>query len=650
MPASEEVTRRLWEDHMAGRPIDPSPLKPYIRRSWQISKNCGVDPFTTLAPRILSAKDLAALRAKHETLLQAVDPVMRMVEVSIRNTGFIATLTVAPGYLLEVVGDSSVMPVAERGFNVAGAVRTLETVGTSALTLSILEKAPVQVEGHEHYNRTFHNWTCSSAPIFDIENNAVASLTISGHIRGKQEHTFAMVKAACEGISTRLREIFLLREQQRLNSMLNSIHNSLPDAVFSLNNNLKVTHANRHACLLLQAEEALSGRGLAQMVPPEDQEEIRSILHSGKPAGADVRFLINGQEVKHPCRFMPIHGDDGKTLGTTVIIAPEDAGLDAPRRGNGNYAKYDFKDILGASPAMKRQIDLARRAGNSGARILLTGESGTGKELFAQAIHNNSRERKGPFVAVSCAAIPKDLIESELFGYVGGAFTGAREKGLPGKFELASGGTLFLDEINSLPWELQGKLLRVLQQGEITRIGGSQPLPVSVRVITASNINLREAAQRGEFREDLHYRINVVEIAIPPLRDRKEDIPILTGHTMRRLCRETRLPFAGISPEATLALHNYDWPGNVRELENVCELALLMANGEHISPDHLPAHIAGSIPPAPAPASLSHTTTQAIKQALDRHNNNLTRAAASLGIARTTLYRQMKKHGLMEII
>ncbi len=638
-----------WDDFVHGRNVDESCIKSHVLRSWRLSREHRVDPFSCIRPQILSPKELKALRAEHKELLAAADPVLRMVEVSIRNTGFIATLTVMPGYLLEVVGDDKVLPLAERGFNVAGAIRTVEAVGTSALVLSILEGTALQVTGPEHYNRTFHHWACSSAPICDNEDRPFASLTISGHVARQQEHTFALVKAAAEAIGTRLREGRLLKEQQLLSSMLAAVYESLPDAVISAGTDGVVSQANARARRLLGAGAALVGRNMGELVAAQSRGEIREILSRGQPGTADIALPGPAGTERHMCRFVPVRGPgNGGALGMTFIVPPRSTMLDIARRVGGNYARFEFGDIKGTSPGLRVQIDLARRAAGTGARILLTGESGTGKELFAQAVHNASSVRGGPFVAVSCAAIPRELLESELFGYVGGAFTGAREKGMVGKFELAANGTLFLDEINSLPLELQAKLLRVLQQREVVRIGDSRPVPVSARVIAATNVDLVGAVAAGAFREDLYYRLNVVEITIPPLRERKEDIPLLARHILGRLSAEAHLPLPDIAPEAMAALTAYGWPGNVRELDNVCERALLMSGGGQITPGHLSPHIAGeAAKSAPqAVGSLDEGVRRLILSAIGTHKGNLSRAARELGIARSTLYRNMRKLGI----
>jgi DNA-binding NtrC family response regulator len=252
--------------------------------------------------------------------------------------------------------------------------------------------------------------------------------------------------------------------------------------------------------------------------------------------------------------------------------------------------RYSFSQIIGHSEAMHEVFDAIRRVSDSTATVILRGESGTGKELVAKAIHYNSSRHDGPFISVNCAALPESLIEAELFGHEKGAFTGALAT-VEGRFERANGGTLFLDEVGAVGPPLQSKLLRVLEDREVTRLGGKRGIKVDIRLITATNENLEEAVALGRFREDLYYRINVVPIFLPPLRDRREDIPLLIEHFIHRFCREHGVKNKRIDREAILYLSDYNWKGNVRELENLMQRLVLMTDGEDINTSHLPPHI-----------------------------------------------------------
>ncbi|HEY8347822.1 MAG TPA: sigma 54-interacting transcriptional regulator [Symbiobacteriaceae bacterium] len=318
-------------------------------------------------------------------------------------------------------------------------------------------------------------------------------------------------------------------------------------------------------------------------------------------------------------------------------------------------SKYTFDEIVAESPLMKQAVEQAMRAAETPATVLLRGESGTGKELFAHAIHNASSRRHGQFIRVNCAAIPDTLLESELFGYAEGAFTGARKGGKRGLFEEASGGTLFLDEIGEISLSLQAKLLRVLQEKEIIRVGDTRPIAVNTRVIAATNANLEEMIAQGRFREDLYYRLNVVPIHIPPLRHRLEDLPALVAVITAKLNEEYGRNVRGVAPDAMAILRSYHWPGNVRELENILGRAMIaMAMTDTI----IEARFLPPLPSTPPPKgpelpvgtlqeAVAAAEQAALRRALEASGGNKTEAARLLGIAPRTLYYKLKRYGML---
>ncbi len=314
--------------------------------------------------------------------------------------------------------------------------------------------------------------------------------------------------------------------------------------------------------------------------------------------------------------------------------------------------RYTFDSIIGESPALRRLKAVALKAAKTRYPVLITGESGTGKDLFAQAIHNASARRSYPFVKINCAAIPKDLLESELFGYEKGAFTGASPTGKPGKFELAHRGTVFLDEIGDMPLEMQAKLLRVLEDKEFERIGGTRVIRSDFRLIAATNQDLNSLISVGKFRKDLFYRLNVISLHLPPLKERREDIIPLARYFLRGAARDSGLMDIYMDKDFENAIHAYDWPGNVRELINVIEGAVASLEGDHLKLSHLPLHIGprDAIPTQLTAKGLKQAQweaeKQAIMQALRLSCYNKAKAARILGIHRTLLYKKMKKHGI----
>ncbi|MGE5395928.1 MAG: sigma 54-interacting transcriptional regulator [Chitinophagales bacterium] len=318
-------------------------------------------------------------------------------------------------------------------------------------------------------------------------------------------------------------------------------------------------------------------------------------------------------------------------------------------------ARWQFKDLVGQSGEFSLIKSMAQQLSNTKSTILITGESGTGKELFAQAIHNNSHW-KGPFVRVNCAALPENLLESELFGYEEGAFTGAKKGGKPGKFELAKGGTIFLDEIGDMPLTMQTKLLSVLQERSVERVGGTMPISIQVRVIAATNRDLDRMVANREFREDLYYRLNVVRLNIPPLRKRKEDIPLLIEDLIARINNRLKTNVLGISESALNLLCNYSWPGNIRELENLLERAMNLAalkRDKSLGYEHFPSLFNSSKEENPVEAVVDHLgkaverlEKATIEQVLEKTCNNKTQAAKLLGLNKSVLYRKMKKYNI----
>jgi transcriptional regulator with PAS, ATPase and Fis domain len=367
------------------------------------------------------------------------------------------------------------------------------------------------------------------------------------------------------------------------------------------------------------------------------------------------------------------------TDGFVMILRSIERVQKLVHRMTGARARLTFANVIGESPTLKEALRLARLAANSNSTVLLRGETGTGKEIFAQSIHNSSARADGPFVAINCAAIPRELINTELFGYEGGSFTGADRQGRSGKFEQAHGGTLFLDEIGDMPLDLQTTLLRAIETRTIVRIGGQRVIQADVRIVAATHKDLREEARLGNFRSDLYYRLNVLTINIPALRERADDLPLLVQHFLHRQSRALGRLFT-ITPEAMEALPQYNWPGNVRELENMLERVTYLMPKNIITVGDLPIDLQQmhedaeeskhqardraaqngenqqgkeqmALVTGKSRALKEHSKNaemQAVIQAWDASNGHVSRAAAILGISRTTMWRKMVKYGLAE--
>lgn len=426
---------------------------------------------------------------------------------------------------------------------------------------------------------------------------------------------------------------------------------------------------NKYAEMLnINVKEAI-GRNVKTVIP---QTRMHIVTETGQEEIGSVH-MINGS-IPVICNRMPIK-KDGKTIGaialTTFRRLDEVNGLIEKinllnleisqyksELGRLRGAKYSLEQIIGSSPQMLKAKKLLQKVAPSKLTVLITGETGTGKELFSHAVHQLSPRYHKPFIRLNCAAIPTELLESELFGYEEGAFTGAKKGGKRGKFELANGGTLLLDEINELPLHLQSKLLRVIQEKEIERIGGLKPIELDVRLICSTNKDIRELVQKGLFREDLYYRVNVVEINIPPLRERIEEISELTRHFITKINRDHGLNITNISSSVMQLFCKYNWPGNIRELEHVLERAAIisvsglldMEHFEYLRPrivEILNDRVNKSLDSASLEKVKDLAEKQAIIQALKRTNGNKTLAAKELNIHRTVLYSKMKRYGIV---
>lgn len=321
--------------------------------------------------------------------------------------------------------------------------------------------------------------------------------------------------------------------------------------------------------------------------------------------------------------------------------------------GKERKAKYSLDNIVGESRELNKVKAIVKKVANTSSNVLIIGESGTGKELFAHAIHNASKRCLGPFVKVNCSAIPSELLEAEFFGYEEGAFTGAKKGGKKGKFELANGGTIFLDEIGDMPLNMQAKILRVIQEKEIEKIGGNTLRELNVRIVAATNKNLEDAVKEGKFRSDLYYRLNVIKIVLPLLKERKDDIPLLANSLRIKVANRLGIYVEGFSKEAMECLVNYDWPGNIRELENVIERAINLLDSDiEIKTQHLPDRIANykvknyAVYGKGLKEIVSNVEKEIIIEYLDKNNWNKNKVAKLLGISRTNLYKKIEEYGL----
>jgi transcriptional regulator with PAS, ATPase and Fis domain len=628
---------QAWLDCLNGRTGRPAGVRQVIWDSWLRSVNAGLDPDDGQY-RFVASNVLTATLVANRALIAAAAEVMRGL-LAYNPRGHI-NLTDAEGTTLYFCG-LDLTPVGSR---------LLESVqGTNCTGLALAEDRLVYVLAEENFGtglrrRRMH---CAAAPIKDAQGRTLAMLTLTAEPGWFHFHTLGTVQAAAEAVSRQMALQTLLEEQQTVLEVLN-------EGLVVLDERGCIKALNRYARQLFRVGLDLLGSPFQRLGQSELTDEI--LLRGGEGQQYEgIRDL--------DCTF-ELH--DRTHLACLVSVCPLEQGgrivslrenrriREITRRIIGTQASYTFDTILGSSRAIQDALHLGRIASRSDSTTLILGESGTGKELFAQAIHNASDRCSGPFVAVNCGAIPRDLVQSELFGHVEGAFTGSARGGSAGKFELADGGTIFLDEIGDMSFDAQVSLLRVLQEGEVTRVGAKKSQQVNVRIIAATHRNLSQAVAEGAFREDLYYRLNVLNLTVPPLRMRQEDVPLLARHFLSRCARSLRKSVQDISPEALDILSAYHWPGNVRELENTIERATNLAVTELIQPGDLPLEIKqklrqsapGSVPEPRAALDLGAHEMNAIIAALRDTRGNIRLAARQLNVSRGGLYNKMNRFGL----
>lgn len=457
---------------------------------------------------------------------------------------------------------------------------------------------------------------------------------------------------------------------QKLHNELTNVFDTMSDGVIVLNKEGQVSQFNPAAQQITGFYgDTLLGLHVVDLFSGKAPKTI-NLLNTGQPF-SDTEILLDGAygHIHGMCSGKPIFDENQQVTGATIILRPIAQVQKLVNSFSGAQASFTFASIIGEDKQLKKAIHLAKMAGENASTVLLQAESGTGKEVFAQAIHNSSLRSNGPFVAINCAALPRELVGSELFGYVEGAFTGARRGGRAGKFELANHGTLLLDEIGDMPLEQQAVLLRAIQEKSILRVGGDTPIHVDVRIIAATNKDLLSLVEEGRFRADLYYRLNVVRITIPPLRERRGDIRLLFQHFVDEMSPKLGRTITEINPAVIQCLENYDWPGNIRELQNVVERILLVCEDGHITVDRLPREIVKMAvgysresldwethPPYDTLGPLTNRNTrklyamerekETIIAALDETGGNVSQASVLLGISRNTLYRKMKNFNI----
>jgi len=603
----------------------------------------------------LSTPDLTTLVEQNRMLYAHAIPAMETLYQQIVNTHNMVLLTDAHGVIVHSLGDADFLEKANRVALTAGVAWSEESKGTNAIGTAIAEKTPVTVHADQHFLAANHFLTCSAAPITDHRGNVVGVLDVSGDRRSYHKHTMALVRMSALMIENQMfaatfENAITLHFHARpefIGTLMEGIASFTPGGRFlAANRNALFQLGLSYPALQAHTFSALFGLPVSALFD-HYRTAAPSLLDLCMHDGVRVRGraelrLTNGMHVLTGASTPAQSAADNMPTAASAHTALPQA--KAARRLSG------LRYLNTGDPQLEQVIDKVNKVLGRDVPILIMGETGTGKELLAQAIHNDSPRAQGPFVAVNCASIPETLIESELFGYEEGAFTGARKKGATGKILQANGGTLFLDEIGDMPFSLQARLLRVLQERMVTPLGSGKPIPVNVELVCATNHNLRQRIAAGLFREDLYYRLNGLVVKLPPLRERTD----LECVVRNILAAETDGGRHRISDEVLRLFLRHKWPGNFRQLANLLRTATIMAgDDEEIGLRHMPDDFlddidatttaAPSVMPQPAAGGgkLEEMALSAILRSLDAHGGNVSAAARALGVSRNTIYRKL---------
>lgn len=645
-------TYENWQRFVNGNlAINNSIIPGYIMDSWVRCRRYGVNPGQATVHDALSGRELQECLERNESLIASSLPFMQNLYSFLQGSGFVISLCDRKGVLIMVTGDRSVITKVQRGNFVQGASWTEAEAGTNGVGTLLEVRRPLQIFAGQHYCKDYHRQTASSAPIFDPQGEFIGGIVMTGRYYKTTPHTLGMTVAAAQAIENELLMKKALMEIRLANSYQETVMSSIPEAMITINNKGFISTMNENAKRIFSHQfKNIKFQDIAEMFGHKNEQLFKLINQKKRVTDVEVRISTNNQVNDYTLTTNTIRTPEGEYVGKLIILNEIKRVKTLVNKMIGAKAKLSFDDICGASPKFLEIINQAYLASQSNSNALLLGKSGTGKDIISQAIHNASSRKHGPYLAINCAAIPRDLIASELFGYTEGAFTGSRRGGGQGKFELADGGTIFLDEIAEIPLELQAVLLRVIEDKSVTRIGGTQVRLVNVRIVAATNKNLSEEIEKGTFREDLYYRLNVFVIHMPSLNERLDDIPLLVDLFVARASKTMGKRIDKISNKVIESFINYPWPGNVRELQNTIERMMNFVKSNELTEDLIPKEIREYHLTLTAPSnfeSLEDVERQMLVSMLDKTITK-SQIAKKMRISRTTLYRKLEKYGLSQ--
>lgn len=639
-----------WKKFVSGNmSIDGSIVPGEVLDSWIRCKKLGVDPKSSIIAKKLSDDKLNELLEDNRSFIETSRPFIKNLYRFVSGSGFVVVLFDKNGYLLEIIGDKDIVQFIQKGYWVVGALWDEASVGNNGVGTLVELKRPIRIFGNQHYRRFYHNEAACSAPIFDPDGEFIGGISLTGRHYKVNLHTLGMAVAAAQAVENELKTNRALAEVQIANIYKEKVIASIPEALITTDNLGHITLINNHTRRIFSLNsDHVEGKHIRKVFGAKNHH-ISSLIEDNETlTDMEVQIFSGNSSSDYTLSCNPILSQTLKHLGKIIILMEIKRVKTLVNKMIGAKANFRFEDIFGQNHKFLKTIEQGRIVSRSRSNVLLLGKSGTGKDIFAQAIHNDSNRKNGPYVAINCAAIPRDLVTSELFGYSEGAFTGSRRGGNQGKFELADGGTIFLDEITETPLELQAVLLRVIDDKSITRIGGTRVQPIDVRIIAATNKDLQEEVRKGNFREDLYYRLNVFAIHMVSLSERLDDIAMLVNAFIKKYAKALGKGVSRVDDKVIETFMHYPWPGNVRELQNVIERMINYCQTDELTTDLIPHDITGNRQQPSVSEefrSPKHFEREMIAKMLEAH---LTKSeiAQKMEMTRTTLYRKLKQYNL----
>lgn len=630
-----------------------------IENSHKRSESYGVEKKSNYSKKILFGVELEKVLDDNRELLKVSKIYIDMVFSAVMDNAFIIVLTDRNGCILYIKGAEENSSKLGCNNMSVGAYMDEQNIGTNAMGTAIKEDRCIQITANEHYIEGFWKVTCSAAPIHNERGEIIGTLNLTGRSNKKHPHTLGLVVFGVKAIENELDKKKIGNILVETYNYMETVIDNIDKGIMIVDKDCKIVNINKLGAEIFKRDKELLLNEEIYYILPNIGNIIEQLNNEKSTVIKELKFK-HTSNYKTKLVFKGIKHKEN-IVGIVVTISNEKE-VNSFKNATGAY--FNFNDIIGESAAIDNVVTNCKIISNSPSTVLIQGESGTGKEVLAQAMHNYSLRRGKKFVAINCGAIPASIIETELFGYEEGAFTGGKKGGNIGKFEIANGGTLFLDEVGEMTLEMQVKLLRVLQNSRVTRVGGSKEIPIDIRVIAATNKNLKKEVKKGTFREDLYYRLCVIPITLPPLKERKGDVEKLIEYFFRIKSFKLNKPIPNIDEDLYNNLLCYNWPGNIRQLENYIENIVNLdgklsfdlwedndyKNNNIIFEKTLKEHTQVTSNDVSyineSDFNLEKLECEAIRKAIKAYDHNMSKVAKALGISRNTLYLKIKKYCL----